>query len=76
MNWFQRHLNWTLLLGVIGAPFLLFWIIFGVINLIILFSPSVGALIGSYVVPASTVLYILIPIGTIAWYIGERRKKH
>ncbi len=76
MNWFQRHLNWTLLLGVIGAPFLLFWIIFGVINLIILFSPSVGALIGSYVVPASTVLYILIPIGTIAWYIGERRKKN
>jgi len=76
MHWFQRHLNWTLLLGVIGAPFLLFWIIFGVINLVILFSPSVGALIGSYVVPASTVLYILIPIVTIAWYIRERRKKH
>lgn len=74
MNWFQRHLNWTLLLGIIGAPFLLFWIIFGVINSIILFSPSVGALIGSYVVPASTVLYILIPVGTITWYIGERRK--
>ena len=76
MKWFEKHLNWTLLLGVIGAPFLLFWIIFGIVNLILLFSPYVGALIGSYVVPASTVLYILIPIVTIAWYIRERRKKH
>lgn len=76
MNWFQRHLNWTLLLDIIGAPFLLFWIIFGIVNLIYLFSPSVAALVGHYIVPASTVLYILIPIVMIAWYIGERRQKH
>lgn len=76
MNWFERHLNWSLLFGIIVAPFLLFWIIFGIVNLILLFSPYVGALIGSYVVPASTILYILIPIVTIAWYIRERRKKH
>jgi len=75
MNWFERHLKWTLLLGVIGAPFLLFWIVFGVVNLIALFAPKIAALIFSVVTPTMPVLFIVIIVLVVRWYLGKRRQK-
>ena len=74
MNWFQRHLNWTLLLGVIGAPFLFFWIVFGVVNLVALFAPNIAALIFSFVVPSMSLVFIVIIVLMVRWYLGERRQ--
>ena len=74
MNWFQRHLNWTLLLGVIGAPFLFFWIVFGVINLVALFAPKIAALIFTFVVPSMSLMFILIIVLVVRWYLGKRRQ--
>lgn len=74
MNWFQRHLNWTLLLGVIGAPFLFFWIVFGIVNLVALFAPNIAALIFSFVVPSMSLMFIVIIVLVVRWYLGERRQ--
>ena len=74
MNWFQRHLNWPLLLGIIGVPFLFFWIVFGVVNLVALFAPNIAALIFSFVVPSMSLVFIVIIVLMVRWYLGERRQ--
>jgi len=73
-NWFERHLNWTLLLGVIGGPFLLFWIVFGVVNLIALFSVNIAALIFESLVVSIPIISILIIVLMVRWYRGKRRQ--
>ncbi|MBA7478734.1 hypothetical protein ES707_14162 [subsurface metagenome] len=74
MKWFENHLNWTLLLGVIGAPFLFFWIVFGLVNLVALFAPKIAALIFSFVVPSMSVMFIVIIVLVVRWYLGKRRQ--
>lgn len=74
MKWFEKHLNWTLLLGVIGAPFLFFWIVFGLVNLVALFAPKIAALIFSFVVPSMSVMFIVIIVLVVRWYLGKRRQ--
>ncbi len=74
MNWFQRHLNWTLLIGVIGGPVLFFWIVFGLVNLVALFAPKIAALIFTFVIPAMLPVFILIIVLVVRWYLGERRQ--
>ena len=73
-NWFERHLNWTLLLGVIGGPFLLFWTMFGITNLILLFSPNVGAWIGVICIRSAPFAFILIIVLVVRWYREKRRQ--
>ena len=73
MNWFQRHLNWTLLIGVIGGPVLFFWIVFGLVNLVALFAPKIAALIFTFVVSSMSVMFIVIIILVVRWYLGKRR---
>lgn len=73
-NWFERHLNWTLLLGVIGGPFLLFWIVFGVVNLIALFSVNIAAFIFESLVVSIPIMSILIIVLMVRWYRGKRRQ--
>jgi tetratricopeptide (TPR) repeat protein len=73
-NWFERHLNWTLILGIIGGPFLLFWIIYGVINLIALFSVNVAAWIFKIVVPIEPVAFIVIIVLMVRWYREKKRR--
>jgi len=74
VKWFEKHLNWTLLLGVIGAPFLFFWIVFGLVNLVALFAPKIAALIFSFVVPSMSVMFIVIIVLVVRWYLGKRRQ--
>jgi len=74
MNWFERHLNWTLLLGVIGAPFLFFWIVFGLVNLVALFAPKIAALIFTFAVPGMSLMFIVIIVLVVRWYLGKRRQ--
>jgi len=74
MNWFRRHLNWTLLLGIVVAPFLLFWIVYGVVNLIALFSPYIAALVFKIVVPTTPIMFIVIIVLVVRWYREKRRQ--
>lgn len=73
MNWFERHLNWTLLLGIVVAPFLLFRIVYGVVNLVALFSVNAAAWIFRIAVPGLPMLFILIIVLTVRWY-REKKK--
>ena len=72
-SWFERHLNWTLVLGIIGGPFLLFWIVFGVVNLILLFSPNVAAWIGVVCIRSAPFAFIAIIVLMVQWY--KKKKK-
>ena len=74
MNWFERHLNWTLLLGVIGAPILFFWVVFGLVNLVALFAPKIAALIFTFMVPSMSLMFIVIIFLVVRWYLGKRRQ--
>jgi len=74
-NWFERHLNWTLLLGVIGGPFLLFWIVYGVVNLVALFSVNAAAWIFRIAVPGLPMLFILIIVFVVRWYKEKKRQR-
>jgi hypothetical protein len=74
-NWFERHLNWTLLLGVIGGPFLLFWIIYGVVNLVALFSINAAAWIFRIAVPSEPIAFIVIIVLVVRWYRGKKRQQ-
>jgi len=74
VNWFERHLNWTLLLGVIGAPFLFFWVVFGLVNLVALFAPKIAALIFTFVVPSMSIMFIVLIFLVVRWYLGKRRQ--
>lgn len=73
-NWFGRHLNWTLLLGVIGGPFLLFWIVFGIVNLVALFSVNIAAWIFRIAVPSEPIAFIVIIVLVVRWYREQRRQ--
>lgn len=75
MNWFERHLNWTLLLGVIGGPFVFFWISFALLNLINYFAPKLADVIGVPIISSEPIIFILIIISVVAWYSGKRRQK-
>jgi len=61
-------------LGVIGGPFLLFWIVFGVVNLIALFSVNIAALIFEPVVVSIPIISILIIVLVVRWYREKRRQ--
>jgi tetratricopeptide (TPR) repeat protein len=74
-NWFERHLNWTLLLGIIGGPFLLFWIVYGVVNLVALFYVNAAAWIFRIAVPSLPVLFILIIVFVVRWYKERKRQR-
>jgi len=73
-NWFERHPNWTLLLGIIGGPFLLFWIAFGIVNFIALFSVNIAALIFKPVVTSIPIISIVIIVLVVRWYKDKRRQ--
>ena len=75
MNWFERHLNWTLVLGIIGGPFLFFWIVFGLVNLAALFSTKIAALLFQFMVPGMGVGFILIIVFVVRWYQEKKRRK-
>jgi len=69
MNWAQRHLNFTLILGIIIAPFLTFWLCFGLINLIALFAPGIAAIM----VPTTGLLCIVSIVMVVQWYLAKKK---
>jgi ribosomal protein L33 len=73
-NWFEEHLNWTLLLGIIGGPFVLFWIAYGIVNLIALFSPYVAAFVFQIFVPTMPIMFIVIVVLMVRWYRERKRQ--
>ncbi len=71
MSWPERHLNFTLILGIVLAPFLTFWVSFGLVNLIALFAPGIAAIM----VPTTGLLCILSIIMVVQWYLAQKKAK-
>lgn len=74
-NWFERHLNWALLLGVTVVPFLLFWIVYGVAVLIALFAPSLAGWIVEPLIVSTPIALIAVIVIEVRWYLGKRRER-
>ena len=70
MNWFERHLNWTLLLDLLGSPIL----VYGLILLSALILSFGGYLAGGLLI----IILAFVAAGTswwvIIWVIRQKRR--
>lgn len=68
-NWFERHLNWTLVLGEFGIFFAVFIIalLFYEISLLMHLPPIVVRIV-------LWILYIVIPLFHLAWYLRKKKR--
>lgn len=74
MNWFERHPGWTLLLGIICTPFIL-WGIFIALGLLALLLPrSVGEALITGAASVMPLGYIVIVILVVRWYRKKKRQ--
>jgi len=73
-SWFERHSNWTLLLAIICAPFILYGILVALIMLGTLFPPSIGEAIARGAITATPLGYIVIVIHMVRWHRSKRRQ--
>lgn len=84
MNWFQRHLNWSLVLGLIGLPFIVNLILraitFGILSLVASrLAPSESSLVSirhiiDFVTGAIALALLLFGLIVTWWYLSKKKR--